>query len=568
MSIQRTILKPVAFLAGLHASSQVRSFLRAHRDARGFQDSLLQRMLEAHRETDFGRDHGFSRISTYREFVSAVPVGSYQTHRPYIDRLLEGHVSALLPPDQRALMFSMTSGTTGQPKYIPVTPRFAAAMGRGWNVFGLMALKAHPSAWLRPILQISSPLREMDSPTGLPCGAISGLLATTQKKIVRRMYVVPQAVAAIPDAATRYYTILRCGIGQDVSFITTANPSSTIKLIETGQQHCQRLIMDVADGRISPPGELPNAVRQELHFRPNPSLARRLDKGVSRDGCLLPRHFWNISFLANWTGGTLRLYLPRLRELFDNAPIRDIGLLASEGRFSVPLEDGTAAGVADIESNFLEFIPAEFYGQANPPALRADEVEVGREYYLVISNWTGLWRYNMDDCVRVTGKLGQSPIFEFLHRGSSTANITGEKITEHQVVEAMRHASQAAGLKVERFLLQGHFADVPYYQLSVEEVDAAGADLLARLLDEHLCRINIEYQSKRCSTRLDAVRGHILPAGSLDRREHEQIAKRRGRSEQYKHQYLLTDVISDAPVTSSCYRTPSAARPDAGRAGT
>ncbi|GAH84039.1 unnamed protein product, partial [marine sediment metagenome] len=186
------------------------------------------------------------------------------------------------------------------------------------------------------------------------------------------------------------------------------------------------------DGTLTPPGEISAAARG-LRFRPSPALARRLEDGIARDGVLLPRHFWNVAFLANWTGGTLKLYLPRLRELFGSVPIRDIGLLASEGRFSIPLADETPAGVAEITSNFLEFIPADRIGEAPPPALRAEQVELGQEYFLVVTNWAGLWRYNMDDRVRVVDRLGDSPVFEFLSRGLHTANITGEKLTEHQV---------------------------------------------------------------------------------------------------------------------------------------
>jgi hypothetical protein len=545
MSVPRIFLKAAAFIGGIHASTQVRAFLRAHQNTPRQQDALLKQMLQAHAGSQFGRDHHFDKIADYKDFTAAVPIGSYDDFHPYIDKVLAGQTEALLPSGDSVRMFSMTSGTTGRPKYIPVTDRFAAAMQRGWNIFGLLALKDHPQAWLRPILQISSPMRETDSPTHLPCGAISGLLAQTQKTIVKRMYVVPDAVPDITSAAARYYTILRCGVGRDVSFITTANPSSTIKLIEIGQLYCQQLIKDVADGTFCPPGEVPQAISRQIKFRPNRALASRLEQGIAKDGKLLPKHFWDIAFLANWTGGTLGLYLPRLRELFDDAPVRDIGLLASEGRFSIPLSDGTAGGVADIESNFLEFIPASQHGLANPAILRASQVEVGEEYFLVFSNWTGLWRYNLDDCVRVTGRLGQSPIFEFLYRGSGTANITGEKITEHQVVEAMRLSSQASRVSMQRFLLQGHFAAQPYYQLTVDEVDAAWACVLAKLLDENLSALNIEYRSKRSSGRLGPVRALALPPLSLEKREQEFIAKRHGRTEQYKHQYLLRDVVSD-----------------------
>ena len=546
MGITRTLLRPAAYLAGLHAGRQAKAFLAAHRRTPHVQQRLLARLVRHHADTDFGRDHGFARIRTYQDFAAAVPVGSYETHRPYIDRVLQGRGEALFPPGVPVLMFSLTSGTTGRCKYIPVTPRFAAEMRRGWNIFGLLMLKDHPEAWLRPILQISSAIRETDSPTGLPCGAISGLLARHQKRIVRRMYVVPQAVTHLTDPLVKYYTTLRCGIGRDVSFITTANPASTIKLIETGQSHAERLIRDVADGTCSPPGELDPSVRRALRFRPRRDLAARIDAGIRRDAALLPRHFWNVALLANWTGGTLKLYLPRLRELFDDAPVRDIGLLASEGRFSIPLADETTAGVAEITANFLEFIPADQPAADAPAALRAHEVEVGKQYSLVFSNWAGLWRYNIDDRVRIVDRCGQSPVFEFLSRGRHTASITGEKITEHQVVEAMRIASERLGLAVQQFVVQGRFAATPYYELRLELPACDLADPLAAEFDEALGRLNIEYLAKRRSGRLGAVRPVLLQPGTLQEARAEAIRRRRGRSEQYKHQYLLPEVAPEA----------------------
>jgi len=260
---------------------------------------------------------------------------------------------------------------------------------------------------------------------------------------------------------------------------------------------------------------------------------------------LLPRHFWNISFLANWTGGTLKLYIPRLRKLFGDVPIRDIGLLASEGRFSMPLADGTAAGLAEITANVMEFIPAGEERRDNPHVLRADEVEVGGEYTLVVTNWAGLWRYNMDDRIRVVGKFEQSPLFEFLSRGKHTANITGEKITEHQVVEAMRLACARAGADVNRFVVQGRFARTPHYELRVESPLPGEASHLARCMDDALGELNMEYRSKRNSGRLGPIRTIILDPGTLDRAEEQSIHQRNGRSEQYKHQYLLTDVLGE-----------------------
>ncbi|MDP6635738.1 MAG: GH3 auxin-responsive promoter family protein [Phycisphaerae bacterium] len=545
MSIKRTILRPVAYLGGLHADRQRRAFLDAHNHTENVQQKVLDELTDAHQQTDFGRDHALGSVKSIEDFRKAVPIRTYEDMRPYMDRVFEGRTDALLPDGHELLMFSLTSGTTGKPKHIPVTKHFADTMRRGSNVWGISALRDHPAGWLRAILRISSPMCEYTSPTGVPCGAISGLLMQNQKKIVRRMYVTPATAASIEDPQVKYYTICRCGVTRDVAMIITANPSSTIAMIEAGRNHAERLIRDVADGTLTPPGDLPQNVAEAVKFKPNKALARRMQEGVDRDGQLLPSHFWNPSLLANWTGGTLKLYLKRLGELFGDVPVRDVGLLASEGRFSLPLESGASSGVAEIMGNFFEFIPADQRGCDQPDALGAHELEVGGEYFLIVTNWAGLWRYDLDDRIRVTGHLGESPIFEFLSRGLHTANITGEKITEHQVVEAMRIAARQLDLHIDTFVLQGHFADIPYYQLQIEADASNNTRRLGDLMDEALAELNIEYGAKRKSGRLGPIRPAALEPGALRLREQAKIAARRGRDEQYKHQYLMTEIIED-----------------------
>jgi hypothetical protein len=545
MTIKATLFRPVAYAASLQANRQLRRFLGAHARCRAVQDELLGRLLAAHADTDFGRDHGFTSIRNYADFTAAVPVQTYADVAPYVRKVLAGETTALLPPGEPVLMFSMTSGTTGEPKHIPVTPRFLDDMRRGWNSFGVRLLSDHPTGYLRSILQITSPMDESRSPTNLPCGAISGLLAATQKSVVRRFYAAPAGVYRIGRAEDKYYTLLRCAAERDCAIITTANPSSTIRLIETGQAHAERLVRDLTEGTLTPPSGEKAPEPKGLKFRPNRRLARRVEAGLAADGELRGHHLWNLAVLANWTGGTLGLYLPRLRELFGDMPIRDIGLLASEGRFSIPLHDNTPAGVAEILGNFLEFIPAEAREEASPPVLRAEQLEIGQEYFLVVSNWTGLWRYDMDDRIRVVHRLGQSPVFEFLSRGRHTASITGEKLTEHQVVQAMHQAAQRAGTNVDRFVLQGRFAKTPYYQLRLDGAIGVPAEALAEEFDCALGRLNIEYQSKRESGRLGPIRPVVVAPGQMDEDEDELIRQRRGRCEQYKHQYLLREVLTD-----------------------
>jgi hypothetical protein len=545
MSLRRQLLRPVAFLAGVHAARQADFFRRAHRRCRRTQESLLRELLARNRDTAFGRDHGFSEIASYAQFARAVPLRDYEGMRTYVDRVYHGDAAALFPPNEKLLMFCLTSGSTGRPKRIPVTSRFLAELKRGSNIFGLLALKDHPAGWLRPILQVTSPIDEYYSPTHLPCGAISGMITRTQKAIVRRMYVVPYEVSKIEDPAVKFYTILRCSTPHNIGFIATANPSSQIKLAETAQQHAERLIRDLVDGEFTPPGEVGQEVRRKLKLEPHPALARRMEAGIAADGRLLPRHFWDLAFLANWTGGTLPLYLPRLRDLFGAVPVRDIGLLASEGRFSIPVADETSAGLAEVLSNVLEFIPADQHDSPAPDVLPAADVQVGGEYFLVVSNSTGLWRYCIDDRVRVTDRIGEGPVFQFLCRGTRTVSITGEKVTEGQVVEAMRMASAALNVRVDRFVVQGRFAARPYYDLRLEAPGNLDAGVLADRFDAALCQLNIEYRSKRAGDRLAAPRPVVLAPGTLERTEDRIIRQRHGHTEQYKHQYLLTEVLPE-----------------------
>ena len=357
MKIASSILKPIAKVAGWHASRQAKAFFRACRSTRQVQDDLLMQLVRASAGSQFGADHGLGQVRSYEDFVSAVAAGDYEARRPYLDRVFQGRPEALFAPGTPILMFAVTSGTTGKPKHIPVTARFLAEYTRGWNIFGLLMLSEHPSAWLKKVVTIVSPACQGRSPTGVPCGAISGMLRESQKWIVRRMYPVARAVSEIGDPDARYYALVRSAIVHDVGVITTANPSSVIRIAAAARDNAERLIHDVRNGTCTPPGEACEAARG-LQFAPDPRSERRLEKILRRHGELLPRHFWDLRFLTHWLGGTLGLYLPRLRAMCGDVPIRDIGLLASEGRLSIPLADNSPVGVAEITSNFFEFIPA------------------------------------------------------------------------------------------------------------------------------------------------------------------------------------------------------------------
>lgn len=533
------------------------------------QERLRARLVARGARSDFGRTHDLARVRNYDDFRRALPIRTYAEHAPYIDRVREGDVTALFPPGERIMMFALTSGTTAEPKYIPITPSVLVECRRGWNIWGVNAIADHPASLLRHILQVVSPMDDHAAPSGVPCGAITGLLAATQKKLVRRYYTTPPETAHIPDAAAKYYAIMRFAVPRDVSWAVTANPSTLLLLARAADENRQRLIRDVHDGTLCEELQIPPKIRTALAPRmsPDPAAAGRLERIVAAHGTLYPKHYWRLDFLAHWTGGTMGLYRPQFPRFFGSVPVRDIGLIASEGRMSIPFEDDTADGALAVTSHFFEFIPAGEYGARDPTVLRSHQVRPGEEYFLLLTNASGLWRYDIGDRVRVTGWLGAAPKIEFLSRDAHTASLAGEKLTEDQVVLAMQAACRDAADQLLHFVLAPRWGEPPRYRLYVEAGTVQNSHGLAARLDAALAEANGEYASKRKTLRLGAVEPCELPAGVLAERDRELRRRRAHTAEQFKPQYLLSGPGLDEELASAIDRPPRRAEAASASAG-
>ena len=535
-----------------HCRRVLRRFYAATKQAAQVQERVLLDKIRRNADSDFGRSHGFDQIRSYADFKRHLPIRSYEDFEPYIARLRRGEHSAMFGGGQKVRMFALTSGTTGKPKYIPVTDQFLKEFRNGWNAFGIKSLMDHEDAFLRPIVQITSRMDESFTEAGIPCGAITGLMAAKQKHLVRKYYLTPACVAHIDDALARYYTIMRLSVpAENVGFMVTANPATPLRLVKTAAEHAEQLIRDIHDGTLWPALEVPEAVRKELRprFKPNPQRARQLQQVIDQHGALLPKHYWKLGFLCNWTGGTLGLFMKEFPKYFGDTPVRDIGLQASEGRMSIPVEDGTAAGILEVESNFYEFIPTDQIDRPDPDCLRCHEVEVGQEYFILLTNSAGLYRYSIGDQIRVVGFEGQAPLIEFLNKGDHICSLAGEKLTEHQVVTAVQQAVSATGSSVGNYVLSPQWDDPPYYRLLVEmTANAPKATLAAfrEVVDRKLGELNLEYRSKLKSLRLGRLRIAQLPAGYLERRDRVLSTKHRRNNEQFKHKFLLTQPGEDS----------------------
>ncbi len=545
--LRKTIGKVVIW----KARRAVRSFQNAARLCRETQERVLLEKIARNADSDFGRAYRFHTIRSIGDFRRAVPITTYEYYEPYIERLKRGEVTAMFGSGQRLLMFALTSGTTSRQKFIPITDVALQEYRRGWMLWGLHVFDAHRSIFSADsqTLQMASDWEEFHTEAGIPCGSVSGLTAKMHGWIIRRRYCLPPSIVKIKDARSRYYTALRLAIPAPIAMAIAPNPSTLITLARLGDQEKESLLRDLADGTLSPKCDVPASVRRDLEpriRRRHRRLVRELEQIAEREGHLYPRHYWRrLTLLANWTGGTVGLYLRDYPTYFGEVPVRDIGLIASEGRMTVPIQDGTSSGVLDILHNFFEFIPEEEIESTNPTVLLADELEEGKTYYIVLTTSTGLYRYDIRDVVRCTGWYYGAPMLEFLHKGAHISNLTGEKLTEHQVVEALNRVVHRFELPLRTYTLAPVWDRVPYYALYVEQGEVpADADVLGRIaaaVDEELRAVNAEYDYKRQTLRLGAVRVRTVPPGTWLKMRDERIAARGGTVEQYKHPCLCPD---------------------------
>src|SRR4051812_6786664 len=505
-----------AYLAVLRR--ELNRFLADSNRARAIQRHALADKIERGKNSDFGREHSFCEMRTVADFRKRVPIRTYDDHRPYLNKVLHGNVNALFAPGTKVLMFAMTSGTTGEPKRLPITEQFFREYRRGWMIWGASVYGDYPHLLRKKSLHLCSDWQQFRSASGIPCGQISGLAATTRPRISQLLFLPPHHTMRIHDSSAKHYATLRFALAsKKVGKIVTANPSTLIEFARRANENSESLIRDIHDGTLS--AELPASVRSSLArpiARRNPARARELSALVGHHGALIPKHAWpELSVLAVWTGGTVGMFLPRLPELYGNAAVRDHGLSASEGRMTIPIADNTSAGLLDFCHHFFEFIPVAEYGSLSPTVLEAHELTEGCDYYILLTTSGGLYRYDIHDVVRCVGFRGQAPLLEFLNKGKNFSNLTGEKVSEHQVVRAVEKSFTELGLPLEFFALAPLVKQVPGYVLLLEPEHCRGREHeLATRVHANLGQLNEEYASKCASGRLSPITVRHVPAGT------------------------------------------------------
>ena len=541
---------------------ELKRFSANAKRAKEIQHQILFAKIRRHAYSRFGVDHGFSDIRSIEEFRKRVPIANYEYYRPYIEQVKQGQVSAMFGAGTKLIMFAMTSGTTDKSKFIPVTQESFDEYRHGWNLWGVGTYRDHPDLVYKKTLKLGSNWQQSFTEGGTPCGAISGLVAETAPWIARSRFVLPSDVYNINESHWKHCVALRIAMSNPhVGMIGTANPSTLIEFARLMNHQRENFIRDIHDGSFFGESSLPDALRPKLqsHFKSHSrARAKELEKIVSEKGTLYPRDVWpEVSVLAVWQGGSVSVYIPKLEEYYGKPALRDHGLNASEGRMTIPLEDGTSEGVIEFNHHFYEFVPVDEMDSDTPTVLQAHELEEGQDYYILLTTSAGLYRYDIHDVVRCTGYLGQAPRLVFLNKGAHFSSITGEKLSEFQVVSAVARAQQQTQIDIGEFCIAPEMRDRPAYVLLTETaLHPDDQETLARCVDETLGELNFEYADKRQSGRILPLGIRQAPLGTWAALRKSKSATR-GNFEEYKHRCLVAELGFIERITSTSLTNPS-----------
>ena len=517
-------------------------------DPRQAQADVLKELLTEHAATTFGRAHGFDRIRTADDYRRQVPIQDYESLRPLIERQerIDEPTLTAAPP----VLYAQTSGTSGQPKYLPIT---ADSIDRVARIQRLFAARVHRGTGMfaGKIVGIGSPAIEGTLPGGTPFGSASGMIYEQMPSVVRRKYVLSPEVLAIEDHEIRYLVMAaRCLSERDVTGVATANPSTLLRLRSVALASFDELVEAVAAGHLDVVERLPEPQRSAVadQLRANPERAaelRRLREHHSDD--LAYRHWWpKLAAITTWTGGSCGFALRTLGPLLDpSTRVVELGYSASELRGTIGIDPDTNLCLPLLTENWYEFVERS-RRESDPDGLTPEdflglhELVPGGEYYLYATTRDGLYRYDMNDIVEVSGHIGATPALTFVQKGRGVTNITGEKVTESQVLNAVAQAT--SNTTSPPFFVALASEHDSCYRLFVESgrdhsPTALGAAAIAQRVDDLLAMANVEYASKRASGRLGPMVGLDLEPGTGERYRSELVADGQ-RDAQFKYLYL------------------------------
>ncbi len=422
------------------------------------QQELLLNLLSFAKNTEFGLKHEFEKIKSHADFKEAIPLSSYETLKPSIDRLITGEQNILWPSETK--WFAKSSGTTSsKSKFIPVTKEslFDCHYKGGKDLLALY-YENFPNRKLYngKHLNVGGSLQINPNIEDSYLGDISAIIMKNLPWWAEIKRIPSKETALMSDWESKLEKMATETMNQDV-FILTGVPSWTYILLKK--------ILEIS-GKKNITDVWPNL---ELY----------LHGGVSFEP-----------------------YKKLFQEIISNPDMNYLETYnASEGFFGI--QDGANSEELLLMLDygiFYEFIPmSSFDGENSTEIIELSEVKLDTNYALVITTNGGLWRYIIGDTIKFTSLLP----FKFVVTGrtKSYINVFGEELIVDNVEKALAKTCELTNSAVKDFTAGPNYLKENKHGKHewLIEFEKKPADLneFESILDKEICKINSDYEAKR-----------------------------------------------------------------------
>ena len=423
------------------------------------QQDLLLSLVKNSGKTLFGRLHQFEEINNIKDFQAKVPVADYEQLKPFIEKVKKGQRDILWP--NTPAYFAKTSGTTSGSKYIPISKegmenQTSAAQSA---IFHYIAQKNTANFVNGKMIFIQgSPALEENF--GIKTGRLSGIVAHHIPSYLQKN--------RLPSAATN--------------------------LIEDWEEKVDAIVKETEKENMTLISGIP------------PWLIMYFEKLIARNGKKVKELFPNLQLII--TGGVnYEPYREKMEDLLGGKVDVIQTFPASEGFFAFQ-DNFEKEGLLLLTNHgiFYEFIPLEHYGKPdqNEHRLFLGEIELNKDYALILTTNSGLWAYSIGDVVRFINK---NP-YKILVSGRTKhfTSAFGEHVIAFEVEEAMKATVEKFPAQISEFHLAPQVnpkSGLPYHEWFVEfEKEPENMESFQKNLDEELRKRNTYYD--------DLIKGNVL----------------------------------------------------------
>ncbi|NDE09175.1 MAG: hypothetical protein EBZ95_01235 [Chitinophagia bacterium] len=450
-------MKIKSFLAKPFAGYVYKQIRKGMETALDDQQSIFEYLLKAGAKTDFGKEHGFSDIKTYQDFIRQVPLRDYEAFKPYIEKIKQGKYNVLWKG--QPIYFAKTSGTTSGVKYIPISKdSISNHINTARNALLCYMSETGNTKFADGKLIFLSGSPTLERVGGVPTGRLSGIVNHHIPNYLR----------------------------------SNQMPSYETNCIEEWEEKLDKIVEETLHQKMTLISGIPPWV--QMYFD------RLTQKSGKKIGDLFP------DFSVMVQGGVN--FEPYKAKLFESIgrKVDCVELFpASEGFFAFQDSQEVEGLLLNTNSGiFFEFVPAAEIFSSNPTRLSLKDVKLGENYALIVNNNAGLWGYNIGDTV----KFVSTAPYRIVVTGRTKHFISafGEHVIGEEVEAALMATALVFNAQVTEFTVAPVIAKEQgksFHEWMIE-FENPPADLVAfsKELDDQLRSRNVYYD--------DLVKGNIL----------------------------------------------------------